>query len=217
MIKYAIFDLDGTLIDTEGLYRKSWIIMSRKYGLENPEEVYEGVVGAPVSRLKEILRENYGDRVDPDAFYAERTQCALDLFESEGIALKAGCIELLEFLKVRGIPCAVATSTPIHISGKNIENAGIKGYFRDIVTSRDVAHGKPAPDIFLEAGRRIGAVAAETIVVEDSNNGILGAHRAGMKPIYVFDRQLLSFEAEMVTYKKCSSLSDIMDIVKSED
>ncbi len=217
MIKYAIFDMDGTLFDTEEMFERSWLITSAKYNLENADRVYQGVAGAPAEVAKRLLRENYGDRIDPDAFFLERTMLTLEFFENEGIPVKKGCFELLEFLRKRNIPCAVATSTPRWIAEKNIKTAGVYDYFDEIVTGDMVCHGKPAPDIFIEAGRRLGATPCETIVCEDSINGLRGAYAAGMKPVFVFDRQRLDADTRKIIFEECESLSEVIEILKREN
>lgn len=217
MIKYAIFDMDGTLFDTEEMFRRSWLITSERYGLENADKVYEGVVGASIDTAKRLLTENYGDRVDPEAFFKERTDCTLEMFEKEGIPRKKGCVELLKFLREQNIPAVIATSTPLCITEKNVRRAGVREYFCDIVTAEMVQNGKPAPDVFIEAGRRIGADPKQTFVAEDSVNGIRGAYAAGMKPIMVFDRQMPDADTKKLIYKECESLLDIIDIIKREN
>lgn len=217
MIKYAIFDMDGTLFDTEEMFQRSWMLTSEKYGLENADQVYQGVAGAPADTAKKLLRENYGDRVDPDSFFLERIMLTLEFFENEGIPVKPGCFELLEFLKKNKIPCAIATSTPRRIAEKNIKTAGVYDYFDEIVTGDMVEHGKPAPDIFIEAGRRLGATPCETIVCEDSINGLRGAYAAGMKPVFIFDRQRLDADTQKIIFEECESLSDVIEIIKREN
>lgn len=217
MIKYAIFDMDGTLFDTEEKFCRSWLATSEKYGLENAERVYQGVAGAPADVAKRVLQENYGDRVDPDAFFLERTMLTVKYFEQEGIPKKPGCVELLEFLRGQNIPCAVATSTPKDIAVKNIKTAGIYDYFDVIVTGDMVERGKPAPDIFIEACKRMGADESLTIVCEDSSNGLNGAYNAKIRPVFIFDRQTPDEMTRSHIYAECETLFEVIDLVKKEN
>lgn len=217
MIKYAIFDMDGTLFDTEEMFMRSWLITSAKYGLEHADKVYEGVAGAPADVAKRLLRENYGDRVDPDAFFYERTMLTVEFFENEGIPIKPGCVELLAFLREQNIPMAVATSTPKFIAEKNIKAAGIYDYFQEIVTGDMVQRGKPAPDIFIEAGKRLGATPEQTLVCEDSTNGLRAAQAAKMKAVWIFDRQVADDETRRGLFAECDSLHGVIDVVNREN
>lgn len=209
--------MDGTLLDTEVTFRRSWLMTSEKYGLENAEAVYEHIAGASAEGAFRVLYENYGDRINPEKFFAERTDLTIELFEREGVVLKPGCVELLEFLKSENIPVAVATSTPLYISGANLKRAGIFDYFDAVVTSEHVKHGKPAPDIFMEAGKRIGAEPKFTFVAEDSENGLCGAIASGMKSVFIFDRQVPSKNVMDDVWVSCRRLDELIDIVKREN
>lgn len=216
MIKYAIFDMDGTLLDTEPLYEKAWVDIGEKWGLEGMAEKYPLIVGRSIESICSMMKEWFGEDFDASGFFEERMKCFVGLIERE-IPIKKGCIELLEFLKQRGIPMAIATSTPMYITSNNIDKTGIGKYMDAVVTAEAVQNGKPAPDIFLEAAKRIGADPLYTIVCEDSINGIRGAHRAAMKPIMVIDRLAPTDETAEICFATCDSLLDVMEIIKKEN
>lgn len=216
MIKYAIFDMDGTLIDTEPLYEKAWVDIGEKWGLDGMAEKYPLIVGRSIESICSMMKEWFGEDFDASGFFAERMQCFVGFIEKE-IPLKDGCIELLEFLKRQGIPMAIATSTPMYITSSNMQKTGIGKYMDAVVTAEAVKNGKPEPDIFLEAARRIGADPLYTVVCEDSINGIRGAHRAAMKPIMVVDRLAPTDETEKLCFATCDSLFDVMELIKKEN
>ena len=216
MIKYAVFDMDGTLFDTERLFKEAWYQASEKMNLFDVERIYNSITGTSLDTTREIFEKEYGDSADFDVFIEDRMNIFLDMIR-EDVPIKKGCFELLDFLRAQGIPCAVATSTHISITGSNLKRTGVDKYMDAVVTSADVEHGKPAPDIFLEAAKRIGACAEECIVLEDSNNGIRGAYAAGMMPIMIIDGVQPADDVKDKIFAKCDSMLDVIDIVKREN
>lgn len=219
MIKYVIFDMDGTLLDTESVYKSSWVETGVKWGLDRKvmEDMYVPLIcGRSVESSKRVLKDNFGEDFDSEGFMSERMALYSDLTSKE-LHLKKGCRELLDFLREQGIPMAVATSTVPEITNKNLKRMGLVDYFDAIVMSTMVKRGKPAPDIFIEAGRRINAKADECAVCEDSYSGIFGAYAAGMKPILIPDLLKPTKETDEVTYATVESLLDVIEIIKKEN
>ena len=217
MIKYVIFDKDGTLIDTEPFFEISWVKTGAKWKLPGTDtNYYANIAGKSIVKSIEFLRETYGEELDAEAFMAERLQIVWEMMEGD-IPLKAGCLELLDFLKENGIKIAIATSTVEKIAARNLERLGLFEKCDALVTGDMVKNGKPAPDIFIEAGKRIGAVPEETLVVGDSSFDIIGGARAGMRPCMVIDHDPPSDEAKPLCYKVFDSLFDVIDLVKKEN
>ncbi len=216
MIKYAIFDMDGTLLDTERIFKESWIITSDRWGLDGAEDIYVNIVGRSRETIRVLFEEKYGTEYNFDKFFDERMRCFTELVK-DSVPVKEGCMELLDFMKAQGIPCALATSTPMYITGRNLALTGIDKYMSAVVTSEMVKKGKPAPDIFIEAAKRLGARADYCMVVEDSYNGLRAAHKAGMLPVMVIDSQAPNEETEKLTLATCNSLLDVIDVVKREN
>ena len=216
MIKYVIFDKDGTLLDTEPFFEDSWVKTGAKWGLPGTESNYfANIAGKSIVKSIEFLRETY-EGIDAEAFMAERLAIVWKMMD-DGIGLKEGCLELLDFLKEQGIKVAIATSTLKNISLKNLTNLCLTDKYDALVTGDMVSNGKPAPDIFLEAGRLIGADPAETIVVGDSPFDMIGGYRAGMRPVMVIDRNPPDEEVEKLCYKVYNSLFEVKELVKYEN
>lgn len=206
--------MDGTLLDTEKLFRRSWIEESCARGLPNGESFYELVAGSPAQKLREKFIETYGDGIDYDEFIAARKDRFLSYIEHD-VPLKPYCCELLDYLKEQGVRIALATSTNIEITKRNLEKTGIIGYFDAIVTGDEVKNGKPAPDIFLLAAKRIGANLSESVIVEDTYNGLRGAYAAGIRGIMVIDGQMPNDETHRITVAECESLNQVLNYIKT--
>ena len=216
MIKYVIFDKDGTLLDTEPFFEGAWVKTGAKWGLPGTESNYfANIAGKSITKSTEFVRETYKG-IDAEAFMEERLQMVWKMME-EGIPLKEGCLEILDFLRKQGIKIAIATSTHKDVSLRNLTNLGLTDKYDALVTGDMVSNGKPAPDIFLEAGRLIGADPAETIVVGDSSFDMIGGHRAGMRPVMVIDSGLPSEEAEPLCFAIYHSLYEVIDLIKREN
>ena len=216
MIKYVIFDKDGTLLDTEPFFEGSWVKVGAKWGLPDTDTNYfDNIAGKSITKAIDFLRETY-EGINAEVFMEERLQMVWKMME-EGIPLKEGCLEILDFLRAQGIKIAIATSTTKARALKNLTNLGLTDKYDALVTGDMVSNGKPAPDIFLEAGRLIGADPTETVVVGDSSADMIGGHRAGMRPVMVIDSGLPSDEAEPLCFAICHSLFEVIDLIKREN
>lgn len=186
----VIFDLDGVVADTEHLWDASWVAYSGARGHQWTHQDSVALQGLSVpewsSRLAEHNRATAaGDAARAATFCIDYIIDAID--RGEG-ALIPGARELVEYAAARG-PIALATSSarPIidHLLGKH----GLGTAFSATVSSAEVARGKPSPDVYLEAARRVGLETGPAIGIEDSSNGIRAAHAAGLYVIAIPNRQ----------------------------
>ena len=186
MKKGAIFDMDGTLFDSEKVYKNSWIETAKYFGRERGAELADKVSGAGEAGCRQMIHEFYPD-VDIDKFFMHVVNTAVKVFENDGVEMMKGVLEILKFFEENGVKMAIASSSSIEVITKNLERADIKKYFSAIVSGDDVEHGKPAPDIFLKAAEKINLPVSECYVFEDSFNGIRGAYAAGCTPVMIPD------------------------------
>ena len=215
MIKYIIFDKDGTLLDTEPIFKRAWVEVGEQWGLEGIEEMYPSIMGNNGEVIVQKLYAAYPDR-DCQAYYNERMDRVTTLMEGE-IPLMAGCREILDFARKNGISVAVATSSTRERAEKNLKKLDLWDYFDAVVTGDMVKKSKPEPDIFLEAASRIGARKDECIVCEDSYNGLLAAKASGMRPIFIPDMLMPNEETDKLAYKTCRDLFELMELIQEEN
>ena len=213
MVQGVIFDMDGLMFDSEPIWRQCWPPAFERAGLEMIPELPELVPG--MSRLGTIdyVSELYGG--DPRATEAVENYytIAIERFFENGAPAKKGLIELLERLSELGIPRAVASSSARALVENNLRHAGLENAF-DIIVSGDMGlASKPAPDIFLEAARQLGSDPAETLVLEDSENGIRAAVAGGFVPVFVPDISHVSDEVRAQAAYVCDSLLEVRDIL----
>ena len=187
VISSVIFDMDGLMLDTERIALGVWRQAAIDLGVALDDALAEQMVGRSRAANRLMLQAHFGHRVSFDDLAALAEARYQAVLASEGVPRKPGLIELLDMLRARGIPLAVATSTARALAHHKLGQAAVLGYFDVVVGGDDVVHGKPSPDIFLRAADRLGARPAECVVLEDSGPGIHAASAAGMLPILVPD------------------------------
>ena len=130
---------------------------------------------------------------------------------------KPGVEETLRFLRAKGIKTAVATATALDITKSHLTTIGVCDLFDSIVSAKNVAHGKPEPDVYLYACEQIGERPQDCMAVEDSPNGIMAAYRAGLRTVMVPDLTQPDEELTKYLYACVNSLSDLCELVDKED
>lgn len=186
-MKAVIFDMDGLLVDTERLYVDAFKEACEIMGDTYNEDVFNSCIGTTKTTQNKILLEHFGPDYDFDRSN-DLTHEALDRFIAEGrLELKIGVVEILENFKKNGFKMGVASSTANKKVHATLELKNIKHYFDEIVTGDMVTHGKPHPEIFLLAAKKLGVAPNETYVFEDSYNGVRASYDGGFYTIMVPD------------------------------
>ncbi len=185
-VEAALFDMDGLLLDTEALYIQAMQTAARTLNRDMPLAFCHSMVGIPGKECNLMIEAFYGEGFSIDEFRGHFSTSIRKLLD-ERIPVKPGAIELLDFLRARGVPCAVATSAGRTTAEHHLSRAGLLNRFQALATRDDVTHAKPAPDVYLEAARRLGVAPERCIAFEDSNVGLTAAHAAGTMAFFVPD------------------------------
>ena len=203
----VLFDLDGTLIDSEPLLRRVAQGTAREFDRDFSDELYLSLVGLPAKELEQGILAAFGDDF-PLAEFRERfaVRWAKDIV-TYGIAIKPGVEALLDTLDAQKIPYAIATSTPHERARECLRFAQLHERFEHLIGGDEIERGKPAPDIYLKAATRLGIAPERCIAIEDSKIGVMSAATANMYTIVVPDIKLPDAETKTLAAEVLPSMS----------
>ena len=182
----VVFDMDGTLLDTEMVFRDVFYEVISGMGLSLDDNIYAHIVGTSHEVTHGILANAFGAHFSYQDFDAECRRIMGERMET-AVPVRPGVPELLGELAARGIPAAVATSSRRVHALAHLGTAGILDRFRTVVARDDVNAPKPHPEPYLTAAKRLGVAPADCLAIEDSPTGVMSAHGAGMQTVMVPD------------------------------
>ncbi|MGG7176902.1 HAD family hydrolase [Clostridium paraputrificum] len=214
-IEAVIFDMDGLMFDTERISFRSWKEVCKKEGLTMEEDFYTSLIGRNLKGFGVIMKETYGEDFPLDRLYEEKIKIMTDFMNKNGVPVKTGLHELLDYLKDQNYKVAVATSTSRERALHMLEMAGVKNKVNYVICGDEVINSKPNPEIFLKAAEKLGVSPDKCIVLEDSGAGIEAAHAAGMKGINVPDMKVPDEEMKKRSFMICNSLLEVRDYLKN--
>lgn len=212
----VVFDMDGVLFDTQMIYYNTWFTVAKKLGLSDITEPADKCIGTNRKYQYSVLYDFYGPDFPCEEFYTLKDKLFFEYVEQNGVPLKPGVIELLEYLKESGSKVAIASSSRRHIVEKHLNRHDMIKYFDVIVGGDMIERSKPAPDIYLKACELLETKPDESYAVEDSYNGLISAHDAGLKSVMVPDMLPFNEEIAPVVFRKFDSLLDFRDYLKKE-
>lgn len=184
--KAVIFDLDGTLVDSMWMWKAIDIEYLGKFGIELPSTLQKDIEGMSFSETAVYFKETFRIPDSLDKIKADWNQMAYEKYTKE-VDFKKGAMDFLKFCKKEGIKLGIATSNSRELVDATMEALGANQYFDCIMTSCEVAKGKPAPDIYLAVAGKLGVQPEECLVFEDIEMGILAGKNAGMEVCAVED------------------------------
>ena len=206
----VVFDMDGVIFDTETVGLRSWEAVGKRHGFENVLHYARECIGRSTKDSMKIMTQAYGD-IDIAALKDECEREFADIIAREGLIFKKGARELLDWLKENGIKTAIASSTSRAGVLSHLKRTGTEDRFLFIVGGDMVENSKPEPEIYLKACEGLGTAPANTFAIEDSNNGMISAHRAGMRALLVPDIVENTAEAKSYAERIFSDLFEVKE------
>jgi len=208
-VEAVIFDMDGTLIDSEAVYIAAMREAADALALALPLDLCHAMVGVPSHECNVMLQEHYGTGFDL-AVFRGHFSTSVQRQMSERVPVKPGVVELLDFLRGRALPLAIATSAGRATAERNLGRAGLLDRFSALATRDDVEYPKPAPDLYLEAAKRLGVAPERCVAFEDSSIGVIAAHAAGMRAVMVLDILPPTDEARAKCFHIADDLHEVL-------
>ncbi len=208
-----LFDMDGTLFDTEKHYQWAWrkAIADAGYELDASEVLKLRSLGAPYNVAQ--FQEWFGEDVDYHAIRQERMNLMKNMLTNE-IPVKPQVPQTLEKLRQMGYSMAVVTATGQEQAVSNLKLAGLLTFFDRVISASMVKRGKPAPDVYLHACEVLEVQPENCYAVEDSPNGVMSAHAAGCRTIMIPDLTQPDAELSRLLYRKLDSFEELISILK---
>lgn len=207
-----IFDMDGLIFDTEALQFRAAQAAAKSHGRDLPLEVFRKLIGTPANSNDALLIAHFGEAVDYGHFDADWRANFADLVESS-LALKPGVSELLDLLDDLKIPRAIATSSQRQNADHHLAQHGLEHRFHAVIAWGDYKSGKPAPDPFETAARRLGHAPEYCASLEDSYAGIRSAAAAGTMPVMVPDLLPANDEMRSLAVHVAKDLHEVREIL----
>ncbi|HTC50873.1 MAG TPA: HAD family phosphatase [Steroidobacteraceae bacterium] len=183
----VIFDLDGTLLDTERVAQEAFFRACAELSVTPRTDLLLRCVGAAEPIARRVIQEGYGPHFDAEAFFAAWSRYFTELGRQTPTPLKEGALALLDTVAQLGLPLAIATSSRTEHAVEKLRQAGLLERFRAVIGADQVHKPKPDPEVYLTAARQLGVDPRDCLALEDSEYGVRAAHAAGMTVIQIPD------------------------------
>lgn len=214
VIKGVIFDMDGTILDTESLSLGFWIETLKKYGIELDKNIVISLMGTSKKAIIDGMNQRYGDRVDIEKVYEEKNEAMLEYMEKQAPDVKKGYYELKKYLDDNGYKTAIATATVKDKVALRMKFLKLDEDFDFVVCGSDIKNSKPDPEIFLKAAEGIGLKPEECVVLEDSKAGVTAAYRGGFKCINIPDLKIPDDDMKRMADAELESLDKVVEYLE---
>lgn len=212
-IRGVLFDMDGLIVDTEKYYTRFWQEAAACYGFTMTPEQSLKMRGLGSKAGVDMIHSFFGPQGDYFQLRAKRIQLMEAHLSRHPVEAKPGIGELLTALEARGIAAAVTSSSPRERIERYLTGLGLYHRFQKICSGRELANGKPAPDIYLLGAETLGLDPGECLALEDAPSGLLSAYRAGCLPVMIPDLSLPDETTLPLLYAKADTLADVIQLL----
>lgn len=206
-----LFDMDGLMVDTEPLARQAWARTVAPHGHDISDDLYGRMLGRRTTESAQLVLDALPLPVTRDELITRKTDQYLAMIE-DGVPVMPGLWQLLARIEAQALPWGVATSTPRAVAEIVLGKLGVVGRYGALACGDEVAHGKPAPDIFLLAAARLDVAPVACLALEDSAAGCAAAVAAGMRVAAVGEVAMADGQAVSpfaVAYRRYPSLNEV--------
>lgn len=214
MLKLVIFDMDGLMFATEQVNYRAFTEIVKEEGYEPTFEQFTGFLGMNARDIQKKYYSYYGENVDAEGIYKKVGQRAKQIIRKEGVPEKAGLRQLLKVVKEKELLAAVASGSDTEVIKEYLERTGLTPYFDMVLSSKEVKRGKPYPDIFLEICQQLNVKTEETLVLEDSANGVQAALAGNFSVINVPDLLPIPEEQQEKCVAVVEDLNKVINYIK---
>ncbi len=216
MIRALLFDMDGLLIDSERVVQDSWNVAGESLGYGKIGEHIYRTLGMNVTGRKEYFQETFGEEFPFEEFQALSRKAFFAVADTEGIPLKSGAKELINYAKQMGYKIGLVTSSRREYATETLKKAGIFQYFDGCIFGDMVIRSKPDPEIYEKGCKMLGEEPERCLAFEDAPAGVEAAYSAGIDVIMVPDLVQPNEETRMRVWKVLRSLDEAIELLRME-
>lgn len=215
-MKLIIFDMDGLMFDTEAIGMRAYEEVGKEWGLPTGKDIYLTLIGLDKRDTCEKYRQLYGEDMDAELFYRQVGDRIEEIMERDGIPMKPGLLPLLNAIEEAEIPKIIASSTGQEGIRSYLKQCNLDDRFENTISSDQVKRGKPYPDIFLAACRKMGTAPEDALVLEDSPAGICAAHEGNIPVIAIPDLKEIPEEIREMCIAVEETLEDVIPYIANK-
>lgn len=215
-MKAVVFDMDGLMFDTERVCVMAWDYAGEKMGLGKTGYMTLKTLGMTMAKAREVWQAEFGERYHEEELRQYAREFRNNYYSTHNVPVKKGLYVLLDYFKENGYRLAVASSSSRWEVEHHLKDAGVFEYFQAVICGDMVTNSKPEPEIFLKACEALNVQPQEALALEDSKNGLLAAHRAGMRVIMVPDLWEANDEVKSFLWTICEDLEQVKEFLKKQ-